>query len=214
MRNRRDIRTKKEVKSRKFYIITAILIISIILLSITRYLENVQNKEKSRKQREELLKQTQSIFSELDKTIENTNNEIDKVVNISAVGDILCNEELLKDAKKDENYDFSNMFSEVAKYTKESDMAIGTFESNIVDGENYSGIGKYNSPNEFLKAIKNTGINILSVSHNHSLDYGVAGLNETVEKIHNEEISVTGIKNNTENENSIFTGNIKEINGL
>lgn len=39
MRNRRDIRTKKEVKSRKFYIITAILIISIILLSITRYLE-------------------------------------------------------------------------------------------------------------------------------------------------------------------------------
>lgn len=214
MRNRRDIRTKKEVKSRKFYIITAILIISIILLSITRYLENVQNKEKSRKQREELLKQTQSIFSELDKTIENTNNEIDKVVNISAVGDILCNEELLKDAKKDENYDFSNMFSEVAKYTKESDMAIGTFESNIVDGENYSGIGKYNSPNEFLKAIKNTGINILSVSNNHSLDYGVAGLNETVEKIHNEEISVTGIKNNTENENSIFTGNIKEINGV
>lgn len=214
MRNRRDIRTKKEVKSRKFYIITAILIISIILLSITRYLENVQNKEKSRKQREELLKQTQSIFSELDKTIENTNNEIDKVVNISAVGDILCNEELLKDAKKDENYDFSNMFSEVAKYTKESDMAIGTFESNIVDGENYSGIGKYNSPNEFLKAIKNTGINILSVSQNHSLDYGVAGLNETVEKIHNEEISVTGIKNNTENENSIFTGNIKEINGV
>lgn len=89
MRNRRDIRTKKEVKSRKFYIITAILIISIILLSITRYLENVQNKEKSRKQREELLEQTQSIFSELDKTIENTNNEIDKVVNISAVGDIL-----------------------------------------------------------------------------------------------------------------------------
>ena len=135
-------------------------------------------------------------------------------MNISAVGDILCNEELLKDAKKDENYDFSHMFSEVAKYTKESDMAIGTFESNIVDGENYSGIGKYNSPNEFLKAIKNTGINILSVSHNHSLDYGVAGLNETVEKIHNEEISVTGIKNNTENENSIFTGNIKEINGV
>ncbi len=214
MRNRRDIRTKKEVKSRKFYIITAILIISIILLSITRYLENVQNKEKSRKQKEELLEQTQSIFSELDKTIENTNNEIDKVVNISAVGDILCNEELLKDAKKDENYDFSNMFSEVAKYTKESDMAIGTFESNIVDGENYSGIGKYNSPNEFLKAIKNTGINILSVAHNHSLDYGVAGLNETVEKIHNEEISVTGIKNNTENENSTFTGNIKEINGV
>lgn len=214
MRNRRNIRTKKKSKDRKFYILILILIVSIIVLSSTIYIENIQNKEKSRKQREELLEQTKSIFSELDKTIENTNNEIDKVVDISAVGDILCNEELLKDAKKNENYDFSHMFSEVTKYTAESDIAIGTFESNILENENYSGIGKYNSPIEFLKSIKNAGINILSVAHNHSLDYGVAGLNETVEKIHNEEISVTGIKDNTENEDSTFTGNIKEINGV
>ena len=214
MRNRRDIRTKKKSKDRKFYILILILIVSIIVLSSTIYIENIQNKEKSRKQREELLEQTQSIFSELDKTIENTNNEIDKVVDISAVGDILCNEELLKDAKKNENYVFSHMFSEVTKYTAEADIAIGTFESNILENENYSGIGKYNSPIEFLKSIKNAGINILSVAHNHSLDYGVAGLNETVEKIHNEDISVTGIKDNTENEDSTFTGNIKEINGV
>lgn len=214
MRNRRNIRTKKKSKDRKFYILILILIVSIFILSSTIYIENIQNKEKSRKQREELLEQTKSIFSELDKTIENTNNEIDKVVDISAVGDILCNEELLKDAKKNENYDFSHMFSEVTKYTVESDIAIGTFESNILENENYSGIGKYNSPIEFLKSIKNAGINILSVAHNHSLDYGVAGLNETVEKIHNEEISVTGIKDNTENEDSTFTGNIKEINGV
>ena len=146
MRNRRDIRTKKKSKDRKFYILILILIVSIIVLSSTIYIENIQNKEKSRKQREELLEQTQSIFSELDNKIENTNNEIDKVVDISAVGDILCNEELLKDAKKNENYDFSHMFSEVTKYTAESDIAIGTFESNILENENYSGIGKYNSP--------------------------------------------------------------------
>ena len=94
-----------------------------------------------------------------------------------------------------------------------SDLTIGTMETNFIDNE-FSGVGKYNSPIEFLTATKNSGVNLVSVAHNHELDYGIDGLNTTVQKIQDAGLSVTGVKNNTENENKEFTGLIKDVNGI
>lgn len=81
-------------------------------------------------------------------------------------------------------------------------------ETNFVEG-NLSGVKKYNSPIEFLQAVKQSGINLVSVAHNHALDYGEDGLNTTVEKIKEQDITITGLKENPE-----FTGTIKEIRGI
>lgn len=113
------------------------------------------------------------------------------------------------------------------KIVKNSDIAIGTLETNFVDGK-YSGVGKYNSPIEFLKAVKDSGIGLVSLAHNHVLDYGYQGLETTISKIKEQNVEITGIKNKVDESNgntldeekikkqesSNFTGNIKEINGI
>jgi len=218
MRNRRNVRISNKISNvltnRKFIIIISILI-TIILLSIgIMEYKKYQDKLVIASQKKELEQQKEEIFSSLEKTIEDiSNNETDRVASISAVGDILCGDDMLKDANKANGYNFYNMFNEISRYTKKSDIAIGTFETNIVDDE-YSGSGKYNSPLKFLKAVKETGIDILSIAHNHELDYEIEGLNTTVKKIQEEGLSVTGIKANLENEDPQFTGNIKEVNKI
>ena len=132
---------------------------------------------------------------------------------ISAVGDILCQMDMIQDAQNEDSYDFSYMFDNITKYVKKSDIAIGTLETNFTSNR-YSGVGKYNTPTEFLTAVKNSGISLVSLAHNHVLDYGEDGLNQTISKIHEKGMSITGIQNNEENENSEFTGNIKEVNGI
>ena len=87
----------------------------------------------------------------------------------------------------------------ITKFVKNSDIAIGTLETNFIEGK-YSGVKKYNSPIEFLTAVKQSGIDLVSLAHNHELDYGLSGLNETIAKVQDQEMSITGIPNNKENE--------------
>ena len=125
----------------------------------------------------------------------------------------VCQMDMIQDAQNEDSYDFSYMFDNITKYVKKSDIAIGTLETNFTSNR-YSGVGKYNTPTEFLTAVKNSGISLVSLAHNHVLDYGEDGLNQTISKIHEKGMSITGIQNNEENENSEFTGNIKEVNGI
>ena len=127
---------------------------------------------------------------------------------IAAVGDILCQMDMIEDAQTEDGYDFSHIFSGINKFINTADIKLGTMETNFVEG-NLSGVKKYNSPIEFLQAVKQSGINLVSVAHNHALDYGEDGLNTTVEKIKEQDITITGLKENPE-----FTGTIKEIRGI
>lgn len=217
MRNRRNTRGRRKIKEvltdKRFYTIVAILM-SIIVLSILLLMyKKEQTKKLLAMQKAEIESQTQQIFNNVKESATQLNNS--KIINakLSIVGDILCNEAILEDAKQGENYYFDNMFSEIKEYTKDADYAIGTLETNFVNNE-YSGIKKYNSPISFLESIKEVGIDMVSVAHNHILDYGETGFNNTIENIQNKEISITGISNNKENENKEFTGNIKDINGI
>lgn len=218
MRNRRNKRTKsipEILSSKNFIIIITILMIVIILLTSIIEYKKYQDRKILAKQKEQLTQQKEEIFTSLEKTIEDMkNSKTDTIASISAVGDILCNNDILKDSQKEGKYNFTHMFSEVEKYTKKSDISIGTFETNIIENAKYSGTGKYNSPIEFLKAIKNAGINILSVAHNHELDYGIEGLENTIKTIQEEGINVTGTNKNAQNSDEKFTGNIKEVNKI
>lgn len=223
MRNRRNTRRKNivldTITNKNFIIIVSILIaIMIISIGIIQF-RKYQDKQLLAKQAQELEKQTGEIFLAMEKDLNNSHSASGEIVRtstakIAAVGDILCQMDMIDDAHSNGNYDFSSTFSNITHFVKNSDLAIGTLETNFVDGRNYSGVGKYNTPIEFLTAVKNSGINLVSLAHNHELDYGIDGLNETVTKVQAQNMSVTGISNNKENENKEFTGIIKEINGI
>ncbi len=236
MRNRRNTRKRNVVldtiTNKNFVIIVSILLAIIIVAEGVIQIRKYQDRKLLAKQAEELEKQTGEIFTAIENELTNpsTNGETTvrtKTAKISAVGDILCQMDMIDDAKTSDGYDFSHMFTEISKFVKNSDIAIGTLETNFVDGK-YSGVGKYNSPIEFLKAVKDSGIGLVSLAHNHVLDYGTQGLETTISKIKEQNIEITGIKENSERtneqdentldeekqENPDFTGNIKEINGI
>lgn len=222
MRNRRNTRRKnvilETITNKNFVRISSILLVAIMILFGSIKIRNYFDKKELAEQARELDKQTGEIFTAMETEIKETNTKKDGIkktstAKISAVGDILCQMDMIQDAQNEDSYDFSYMFDNITKYVKKSDIAIGTLETNFTSNR-YSGVGKYNTPTEFLTAVKNSGISLVSLAHNHVLDYGEDGLNQTISKIHEKGMSITGIQNNEENENSEFTGNIKEVNGI
>lgn len=181
-RNKRNIRKILNLREITPFFITAIILAAIIVIcSTTIIYRNKQDEELLARQRIELEKNIEAIFEETEKNIANSNNTIrDSTIRISAVGDILCENSILEDAydKNTNSYDFKSMFKNMSTFFADSDITVGTMETNFTNNE-YSGYGKRNGPISFAEAIKNTGIDLVSISTNHSLDYGIEGLQET-----------------------------------
>ena len=184
-RNRRNKRSSKNIlevmSSKTFITLTIILVIIIVICSITIFYRNDKEEKVLAEQRIELEKNIEAIFEETEKNIANSNNTSrNSIIRISAVGDILCENDMLKDAydKNTGNYDFTSMFKNMSTFFSNSDITVGTMETNFTDNK-YSGYGQRNSPISFAEAIKNTGVDLVSISTNHSLDYGITGLQET-----------------------------------
>lgn len=203
-RNRRNKRTFKkltDIISLKMFltILTSLTIVILLCLGIIFY-RNYQDKQLLAKQRQELDAKIESIFTETIQNIANSNqNKPDSIIRLSAVGDILCGEEMLKDAYQEEtkSYSFDSMFQNITGFIRRSDIVIGTMETNFVN-KSYSGYGNRNSPKEFGEAVKNSGINLVSLSTNHSLDYGVQGLKETKQYLQEIGFSTVGDRLNEE----------------
>lgn len=180
-RNKREFKKILDVMSFKTFITLLIILITIIVVCLINiYYRNYKDKQLLAEQREELEKNIEAIFSETNKNIEDSKNTArNSVIRISAVGDILCENDMLKDAKEgNETYDFNSMFKNVYNLLGNSDITLGTMETNLTTNA-YSGYGKRNSPIAFAEAVKKSGVNLVSISTNHSLDYGIDGLQET-----------------------------------
>ena len=157
-------------------------------------------------------------INEVDNTNENNKSKIepitikqDTIVNIAVTGDILCNNQLMLDAKKGDGYDFSHMFSEIGNLVKSSDITIGTMETNFVANKKYSDYTLCNSPKEFAKDVKDSGIDLISLAHNHVLDYGYNGLIETKDYLDSLGFDIVGVKTKEETENKFI---IKDLKGI
>ena len=208
-RNTRRIRSIKDVISTKtFWIIVGILVAVIVsCIGINEY-RAYSDRQLLAKQKEEIEKQSHEIFSQITNTIETTNQEIsesDVLIQLSAVGDILCSQSMLDDAYNEENkeYDFSNMFKRASGYINKADIVMGTMETGITSGE----YNDKNAPIEFAQAVKDSGVNLVTISHNHSLDNGVSGLSETKENL--EELGYTVVGDKLENSNAVVFREVK-----
>lgn len=206
-RNVRRLRIREYLNMKTFLIIVGILLLIIaICIGINAY-KRYDNRRLLAEQKEEIEKQSQEIFSQINDSIAATNQNIsqsDVIIKMSAVGDILCSEAMLEDAYNEElnTYDFSHMFNKVSGFIDNADIIMGTMETGITDGE-YS---DKNAPIEFARAVRNSGVNLVTIAHNHSLDNGVIGLQETKENLQQLGYDVIGDK--LENSNAVI---IKEV---
>ena len=190
---------------------TTVGILSIIILVCLLISINIRNKDMEvlAKQKEEIENQTLAIFSEIEDNISQTNQKIseaDEIVKMSAVGDILCSRSMLEDAYNEETgiYDFSHMFRKAYGYINKADIIMGTMETNFSSGE----YNDENAPEELAKAVRNTGINVVTISHNHSLDCGLQGLKDTKTCLERLGYSVVGDKLDNQ-KNAVLIKNVK-----
>lgn len=212
-RNRRNIRRKsiREYLNMKTFLIIVGILVAIIVVSIgingTRL---YFDRKEIAKQQEEIRQQSEEIFSQITDNINQANqtiSESDVLIKMSAVGDILCSQEMLDDAYNEQtkSYNFSHMFNRVSGFIDEADIVMGTMETGITDSKEYN---SQNAPIEFAQAVKNSGVNLVTIAHNHSLDNGVDGLSETQANL--EELGYSVIGSQIETANSV---EIREVKG-
>lgn len=125
---------------------------------------------------------------------ENTIKPENTTINITAIGDIMCQNTQYKDAYDSSNdtYDFSYVFSEIKSRFEDSDLTIGNLETTLAGEERkYSGYPTFNTPEQLAKNLKDLGVDVLSTANNHSLDKGYDGLVSTLKFLDEQNISHT-----------------------
>lgn len=106
-------------------------------------------------------------------------------VTISFVGDLMCHSTQFHYAMLNkDSFDFNPVFREVKEYLSSADLTIGNLETVIAGKKSgYSGYPFFNTPDEYIEALKEAGFDFLVTSNNHSLDRGEHGVLRTIEQI-------------------------------
>lgn len=181
-RNTRSVKLIFDTISTKNFII-AVTILSIIIISCigVNYKNHLDEAKKVEEEKLRISKYVEDIYTSVEAEIHELNNyKSNSMIRISALGDILLGDNL-KNFGKDDLGGYSNIFSNISHYMKDSDIVVGTYEHNIT-----------NENKEFAKAIQKAGINLVSLAHNHALDNGGPGLNVTRDYLENLGIQTVG----------------------
>lgn len=210
-------------------LIIAIVIIVLICIAILGYklYESNLRLEEIEKEKQQLMNkifedktediETENTINQNLANVENTvNTDIikpDTRIKISSVGDIICEDEIYKDAYNSATgeYDFSHIFANIKEHTEDADLTLGLLETNFVTGENISGFSKLNTPIQFAKELKNIGIDLLHTASNHSLDYGIAGVQQTLANLKDIGFDTVGTYASEEASKQIL---IKDVKGI
>jgi poly-gamma-glutamate capsule biosynthesis protein CapA/YwtB (metallophosphatase superfamily) len=142
-------------------------------------------------------------------------NEQDSVAaaSIAVVGDLMCHSVQYNYARvKGDSFNFNPVYRYVKDIISSADIALGNFETVTAGSKTgYSGYPFFNSPDQFVSALKQTGFDLLTTSNNHSLDQKESGLRRTIKIITEEGMGYNGTFTSQEDRDSIRVYNINGI---
>lgn len=130
---------------------------------------------------------------------------------ISVVGDLMCHSPQFEYARTGkDNFNFDISFYYVKPFIVKADIALANFETVLAGKEKkYSGYPTFNTPDAFLKSVKNAGFDFLFTSNNHSFDRGKEGILKTLSKIKNEGLKSTGTFSSKRERDSVKIVDVK-----
>ena len=203
MRRNQRKRVKNSKKSNFFYkIIFLLIIFFIVFLVIKNPFSNDSN----------------LIYSdniEDSNTTNNINENSSITFKLTAIGDSLCHNTQYWDAynKNTNEYDFSYVYEDIKNYTESSDITIGSLETTFAgEDKGYSNYPTFNTPDSLATALKNIGIDVISLAGNHALDYGYYGICRTIDVLDNAGISHLGTYKTAEEQEKLLIKNVKGLN--
>lgn len=115
-----------------------------------------------------------------------------KAITLSAVGDILIHDRVYEAAETEDGYDFEPMLKDMKPYMEDATITFANQET-MIGGEELglSGYPAFNSPVEIGEELKDSGVDIVSIANNHSLDRGEEAIQESIK--HWKDIDMTYI---------------------
>lgn len=118
---------------------------------------------------------------------------------LNAMGDLVMHLPIVNSAlKPDGSYDFRPIFSNVRSHLSQADLAVAVLETQLdAPGQKYSGYPCFNSPGAIADAILWSGVDMVFLAHNHSLDQGTTGLNHSLAYLDQIGLSHTGCRSNS-----------------
>lgn len=133
---------------------------------------------------------------------------------IRSLGEIAIETDLLNSAFDAETstFDFSPMFSEISAAIGNADYTVADVEGTLGDKSAMSGNGAtMRTPSALLTALKDCGVDMLTLANDHILDGSVEELNATMANVTAAGMDYIGTATSQEERN---TPVIKEINGI
>lgn len=136
-------------------------------------------------------------------------NEEIKYIDIVSLGNLIIHQSQINGAKNENGYDFSPSFQYIKEMVSEADISLGILEGALAGGEP-TGYPIFNSPDEVIDSLRDTGIDVVNYANNHIYDYDDEGLQRTIEITKEKGLGVLGVKS-TEEEKSYL---VKEVDGV
>ncbi|RPF55881.1 CapA family protein [Aquisalibacillus elongatus] len=114
-------------------------------------------------------------------------------IKLNAIGDLIIHEAVYQDAETSTGYDFDPMFQDIKYYLRNADITIANQET-ILGGDelDFSSYPTFNTPQVLANTLKNSGIDILSMANNHTLDRGEAGVMSATQYLNEIELDYVG----------------------
>lgn len=105
---------------------------------------------------------------------------------IRAVGDLMVHKKQLAIARQaDGSYDFHPQYALIAGSLADADYTIANLETTVGQYRDmaYSGFPMFNSPETLLDAVRDAGVDFLTLANNHMLDRWSGGVKNTVDNV-------------------------------
>ncbi len=206
MKKEKTRRQKAIIRRRIFLSTCALVLAGIIALSvfIIQSIKPAPDKGKENNSSEN----NESIVSSSEPEI------TEQFATILSTGDIMVHSTQLDGAydKDTKDWDFSAFFKECDEYFKAADLSVANLEVTFGGKEsgNFSGYPAFNTPDSLADVIKESGLNFLLTSNNHSYDTGLFGLKRTAQVLKEHGIDFIGTRETKDEQ--IYT--VKEVNGI
>lgn len=140
-------------------------------------------------------------------------NDANKVT-LTFTGDVMCLREQIHSVDCSHGTrSYSDIFAHASRLWKDSDYVVGNLETPVAGAclGYASRAMSFNAPDEFLDAVRKSGIDFVSLANNHCMDRGIRGLETTVRKVRAAGIDMTGAYLSQDESHDVF---VKEIKGI
>ncbi|MBT2652814.1 CapA family protein [Oceanobacillus kimchii] len=129
---------------------------------------------------------------------------IEKEITVSAVGDVLIHSPIYEDARVEDGFDFNPMLKHVKTHLDSSTVTIANQET-MIGGEEMglSSYPSFNSPFEVGDALKENGVDIVTLANNHTLDRGEQAITNAIEHWQSIDILYEGAYQSQEDQENI-----------